>query len=64
MGTLGEQIAALQTKWKHACNVAIASVGQPDRAQNVAYRDELAEQLAELKARARSTRAPAAPDTE
>ncbi|WP_100514207.1 DUF7461 family protein [Mycobacteroides abscessus] len=56
MGALSAQIADLQSKWKHACRLAIASVGQPDRVENVAYRDELAEQLAELKARARSIR--------
>ncbi|MDV3305638.1 hypothetical protein K7Z75_18420 [Mycobacterium avium subsp. hominissuis] len=40
-----EQIAALERKWKHASDVAFASIGQPDRAANVAYRDQLATEL-------------------
>lgn len=54
MSELGKQIAELDDQWKHACDVATASIGQPDRAENVAYRDELATQLAQLKARAGS----------
>ncbi|MCV7286044.1 hypothetical protein H7J87_11950 [Mycolicibacterium wolinskyi] len=50
MGELGKQIAELEDMWKHACDVATASIGQPDRAHNVAYRNELAAQLERLKA--------------
>ncbi|WP_198542298.1 DUF7461 family protein [Mycolicibacterium peregrinum] len=54
MSELGKQIAELDDQWKHACDVATASIGQPDRVENVAYRDDLAAQLAQLKARAGS----------
>lgn len=46
-----EEIAALEREWRHASNVAFASIGQPDRAANVAWRDELAAKLRTAKAR-------------
>ncbi|MFV8142064.1 hypothetical protein ACNQR7_31245 [Mycolicibacterium senegalense] len=52
MSELGKQIADLTDQWKHACDVATASVGQPDREENMAYRDKLAVELTRLKARA------------
>lgn len=52
MDDLGKQIAELTDKWKHACDVATASIGQVDRADNLRYRDKLAADLKRLKARA------------
>lgn len=40
-----DQVADLHRAWRHASQVAFASIGQPDRAENVAYRDELMERL-------------------
>jgi hypothetical protein len=45
-----EQIADLEREWKHASEVAFASIGQPDRAANVKYRDALADKLYKAKA--------------
>ncbi|SKU63075.1 DUF7461 family protein [Mycobacteroides abscessus] len=52
MSEIDKQIAELDGQRKLACDAATASIGQPDRAENVAYRDELAVRLAQLKARA------------
>ncbi|SEC69904.1 hypothetical protein [Tsukamurella tyrosinosolvens] len=34
-------IEELQRRYDHACTVALMAVGQPDRAEQVAYRDQL-----------------------
>jgi hypothetical protein len=39
----------LEQKWEHACDIAFTSIGQSDHAQNVAYRDALAEQLRQAR---------------
>lgn len=52
MSTIGDEVADLDRRWKHACDVATASIGQPDRADNVAYRDELAAKLSRARVRA------------
>lgn len=36
---------ALEREWRHAAAIALLSIGQPDRARNVAYRDELEAKL-------------------
>ncbi|APQ41863.1 hypothetical protein SEA_PETRUCHIO_77 [Mycobacterium phage Petruchio] len=38
----------LHEMWRHASQIAFESIGQPDRAANLAYRDELWRQLQEL----------------
>ncbi|AAG59776.1 hypothetical protein PBI_TURJ99_73 [Mycobacterium phage Turj99] len=38
----------LYEMWRHARQIALESIGQPDRAANRAYRDELWRQLQEL----------------
>ena len=42
----------LERRWKHACDIAAISIGHPDRAANIAYREELAAQLREVRAAA------------
>lgn len=44
-----EQIADLEREWKHASKIALASVEQSDYADNIAYRNQLAAELRELK---------------
>lgn len=44
-----EQVAALEMKLEHASAIAACSIGQPDRAANVAYREELRERLRVLR---------------
>ena len=48
-----ERVAELEREWKHASEIAFQSIGQPDRAENVAWRDELAAKLRQAKAEAR-----------
>lgn len=38
-------IAALEAELEHATAIAAVSIGQPDRATNVAYREEIRHQL-------------------
>lgn len=45
-------LESLEKRWKQASEVAFASIGQPDRAENVAYRDELAAELNAARAAA------------
>ena len=47
--TTNEEIAQLESRWKHACEVAFLSIGQDDRAESVAHRDELKAQLEAAK---------------
>lgn len=49
------KIIDLERQWKHASEVALSSVGQSDRAENVAWRDALAEKLRKAKAEANLT---------
>lgn len=47
-----DKIEDLEQRWRQASDVAFASIGQSDRAENVAYRDELAEKLRRARAEA------------
>lgn len=40
-----DKIAELERQWKHASEVALTSIGQSDRVENVKYRDELEARL-------------------
>lgn len=42
---MSDEVSDLERQWRHASQVAFASIGQPDRAENVAWRDELAAKL-------------------
>ncbi|UVK60487.1 hypothetical protein SEA_SABBB_43 [Mycobacterium phage Sabbb] len=44
-----DRIEELKSEWEHASRIAFESVGQPDRAANVAYRDELWRRLCEAR---------------
>ncbi|AWH13742.1 hypothetical protein I5H27_gp040 [Mycobacterium phage DillTech15] len=48
-----DRIAELKSEWEHASRIAFESIGQPDRAANVAYRDELWRRLCEARGDAR-----------
>lgn len=41
-----ENIAALEAELKHASAIAACSIGQPDRDENVAYREDIRAKLA------------------
>ena len=45
MSDKSEQIAELETALEHTRAIAACSIGQPDRAANVGYREELRERL-------------------
>lgn len=46
-----DEIADLEHKVEHARAVAAISIGQPDRAQNVAYREQCEAELREARAK-------------
>ncbi|WPH57667.1 hypothetical protein [Mycobacterium phage WXIN] len=46
---LDAEIAALERELEHASAIALSSVGQPDRAANVAYREEIRAKLAAVQ---------------
>jgi hypothetical protein len=48
------EVTRLEREWKHASRIAFESIGQPDRAANVAYRDQVAEKLKAARAAAGS----------
>lgn len=46
------EIADLERKVEHARAIAACSIGQPDRAENLAYREECEAELRAARARA------------
>lgn len=50
-----KRIAELEAELEHASAIAACSIGQPDRAQNIAYREEIAAKLRAARAEASET---------
>ncbi|WP_420063425.1 DUF7461 family protein [Mycobacteroides chelonae] len=52
MNDAKKRIAELEAQLEHASAIAACSIGQPDRAQNIAYREEIAAKLRAARAEA------------
>ncbi|MFV8160846.1 hypothetical protein ACNQVK_01595 [Mycobacterium sp. 134] len=49
---VSDEIAALEAEVEHARAIAAISIGQPDRAENVAYREQMESKLRAARGRA------------